>query len=218
MKYIVASGSPRRKELMHKITDDFEVIVPIVDERKIESQLEKQFEVDSPNHAPMQDIARIICMELAMAKAKEVQRMINEDPKYANVIAKDEDYIIIGCDTSVAIKDEILGKPKDREDAVRMLRAESENLQYVVSGVAFVSRDDQMMFCNTTTVEFNKLNDEQEAKIQKYCDTEEPYDKAGAYGIQLYGDGFVKEIVGSFDNVIGFPVEKIREKLVEFIG
>jgi len=211
MKIILASGSPRRKELMHKITDDFEIIVPSVDERKIEDELLASFGADKPDHAPMQDIARVVCMALAMAKAKEVQRMIKEGE-----VTISSDYLIIGCDTSVAIKDEILGKPKDRDDAVRMLRAESENLQYVVSGVAFVSKDDEMKFCSTTTVEFNPLDEEQEAKIQKYCDTTEPYDKAGAYGIQLYGDGFVKELIGSFDNVMGFPVEKIKEKLVEF--
>jgi len=205
MKYILASGSPRRKELMKKISEDFEIIVPDVDERAIEEPLYNRFGVGTDNHGPMQDIAMVVSMELALAKAKA-----------AYEIAKnrgEKDFLVVGCDTSVAIENEILGKPKDREDAVRMLRAECQNVQYVVSGVAFVSEKEERKFCQTTKVYFTPLNEEQEAKIQAYCDTEEPYDKAGAYGIQLYGDGFVEKIEGEFDNVVGFPVEKIIEEL-----
>ena len=209
-KVYLASGSPRRKELMHKITNDFEIIIPEVDERAIEERFEKQFCVNEPNHAPMQDIARVICMELASAKANEVKRILEE--------RGEKNYLIIGCDTSVAIPDEILGKPKDRADAVRMLRAESENIQYVISGVSIIRDCDdpdncETKFTATTEVHFNPLTEEQEAKIQAYCDTKEPYDKAGAYGIQLYGDGFVNKIIGSYDNVVGFPVEKIIKNL-----
>lgn len=209
-KVYLASGSPRRKELMHKITNDFEIIIPEVDERAIEEKLYKQFCVGEPNHAPMQDIARVICMELASAKATEVKRILEE--------RGEKNYLIIGCDTSVAIPDEILGKPKDRADAVRMLRAESENIQYVISGVSIIKDCDdpdnqETKFTATTEVHFNPLTEEQEAKIQAYCDTKEPYDKAGAYGIQLYGDGFVNKIIGSYDNVVGFPVEKIIKNL-----
>lgn len=210
MKIILASASPRRKELMHKITDDFEIITADVDERAIEEPLLKRFCVDDPDHGPMQDIACVICMELAMAKAAAVKELLDANGE--------KDYVIIGCDTSVAIKDEILGKPKDRDDAVRMLRAESQNIQYVVSGVALLSDKDSRKFCDITEVHFHPLDEEQEAKIQRYVDTDEPYDKAGAYGIQLYGDGFVEKLVGSWDNVVGFPVEKITKELKLFLA
>ncbi|MDO5331918.1 MAG: tRNA (guanosine(46)-N7)-methyltransferase TrmB [Bacillota bacterium] len=210
-KVFLASGSPRRKELMRKITNDFEIIIPEVDERTIEEKLYQRFEVEKPDHAPMQDIACVVSMELASAKANAVRKILDA--------RGEKNYLIIGCDTSVAIKDEILGKPKDRDDAVRMLRAESQNVQYVVSGVSMIrdldeaDADAEKKFCAITEVHFHPLDENQEEKIQAYCDTDEPYDKAGAYGIQLYGDGFVEKIIGSRDNVVGFPVEKIIKEL-----
>ncbi|MCQ2552200.1 MAG: Maf family protein [Clostridia bacterium] len=210
MKYVLASGSPRRKELMQRISNDFEILVPNVDERAIEEKLYKRFCVHDEDHGPMQDIACVVSMELALAKAKAAKEIL--------VARGEKDFIIIGCDTSVALPNEILGKPKDRDDAVRMLRDECKDPQYVVSGVAFVSDSEELKFCEITKVIFNPLTEEQEAKIQAYCDTPEPYDKAGAYGIQLYGDGFVDRVEGDLNNVMGFPVNRIKRELEKFWG
>ena len=124
-----------------------------------------------------------------------------------------EDSIVIGADTAVAVSDEIMGKPKDRDDAVRMLRKLSKEKQYVLTGVSIIEKGVLRSFAETSAVYFNPLDEEQERKIQAYCDTEEPYDKAGAYGIQLIGDEMVSRIEGDFDNIMGLPVERLRKEL-----
>ena len=201
MRIVLASASPRRKLLIKKLFDEFEIITADVDERAIEEPLKLRFA-----DAPQQDAASWISMELAMAKAKAVYEKIG----------KPENTVVIGADTSVALSDEILGKPKDRDDAVRMLRKESLEPQYVVTGVAFVAAWGERKFVALSRVVFNELDDAQEARIQAYCDLDEPYDKAGAYGLQDHADTLVKCFEGSFDNIVGLPTEKLKDEYEAF--
>jgi len=202
VRIILASGSPRRKELIKKVCDKVEIITADIDERSIETPLLNRFK-----GASMQDAAAWISMELAFAKAKAVFDMMGCP----------DDTVVIGADTSVALPDEILGKPKDRDDAVRMLRKESLSPQYVLTGVALIGLGKERKFVVTSKVFFNKLDEAQEKRIQDYCDTNDPYDKAGAYGIQAYADTLVDYFEGDFDNIIGLPAAKLKEELEVFI-
>ena len=199
MRVILASGSPRRKELMKRIFDDFEIITAPIDERTVEKRIE-----DELFGKPMYDVAAEMVAQLSKAKALAVF----EEQGCPG------DCLVIGADTSVAVSDEIMGKPKDRDDAVRMLRKLSKEKQYVLTGVTVIENGKVRTFVETSLVYFNPLDDEQEKKIQNYCDTPEPYDKAGAYGIQLIGDEIVDHYEGDFDNIIGFPVARIKKELI----
>ncbi|MBR0417436.1 MAG: septum formation protein Maf [Firmicutes bacterium] len=198
MRVILASGSPRRKELLKRIYDEFEPITAPVDERAIEEGIEEELK-----GKPMYEVAEAMVLQLSKAKASAVYEMLGCP----------EDSIVIGADTAVAVSDEIMGKPKDRDDAVRMLRKLSKEKQYVLTGVSIIEKGVLRSFAETSAVYFNPLDEEQERKIQAYCDTEEPYDKAGAYGIQLIGDEMVSRIEGDFDNIMGLPVERLRKEL-----
>ena len=198
MRVILASGSPRRKELLKRIYDEFEVITASVDERVIEERIEEELK-----GLPMYEVAETMVSQLSKAKALAVYEELGCPG----------DCLVLGADTTVAVSDEIMGKPKDRDDAVRMLRKLSMEKQYVLTGVTVIRGGNIRTFVETSLVYFNPLDEEQERKIQNYCDTEEPYDKAGAYGIQLIGDEIVDHIEGDFDNIMGLPVERLRKEL-----
>ncbi len=198
MRVILASGSPRRKELLKRIYDEFEPVTAPVDERAIEEGIEEELK-----GKPMYEVAEAMVLQLSKAKASAVYEMLGCP----------EDCLVIGADTAVAVSDEIMGKPKDRDDAVRMLRKLSKEKQYVLTGVSIIEKGVLRSFAETSAVYFKPLDEEQERKIQAYCDTEEPYDKAGAYGIQLIGDEMVSRIEGDFDNIMGLPVERLRKEL-----
>ena len=195
---VLASGSPRRKELLKKVFDDFEVVTADIDERIIEEGIEKELK-----GLPMYDVAAQMVMQLSKAKALAVFESLGCPC----------DTLVIGADTAVAVSDEIMGKPKDRDDAVRMLRKLSKEKQYVLTGVTLIENRELRSFVEISLVFFNKLDEEQERKIQSYCDTPEPYDKAGAYGIQLVNDEIVDHIEGDFDNIVGLPVKRLKAEL-----
>ena len=109
---------------------------------------------------------------------------------------------------------EILGKPKDREDAFRMLKSLSGKTHKVISGVSIIKGDKVITFSEKTLVKFKKLSDED---IKAYLETNEYRDKAGSYAIQRKGTFFVDSIKGDYFNVVGFPVSKIAEKLKEIL-
>ena len=199
MRVILASGSPRRKELLKRIYDEFEVITAPVDERVIEERIEEELK-----GLPMYEVAGIMVSQLSKAKALAV----------FEELGCPDGCLVIGADTAVAVSDEIMGKPKDRDDAVRMLRKLSMEKQYVLTGVTVIEGGQLNSFVETSLVYFNPLDEEQERKIQEYCDTPEPYDKAGAYGIQLIGDEIVDHIEGDFDNIMGLPVERLKKELL----
>ena len=195
-RIILASQSPRRKELLSLIVDDFEVITADVDERSIEEEVLKK-------HDDMTEAGKEMAVLLGKTKAKAV---------FEELEAKDG-VIVIGADTCVVTKDEILGKPEDREDAVRMLRKLSGAPHYVITGVSLVSEEKTVSFYEESEVIFNDMDDYQEELIKEYADTKEPYDKAGAYGIQGKGSLLIKKLNGDFYNVMGLPVSRLAKEL-----
>lgn len=179
---ILASKSPRRQELLHNITDDFEVVVSTVDEI-----LPKDI---VPEEAPVY---------LSRIKAQAVAEGY-------------PDRVVIGADTVVILDGEVLGKPRDHDDVVRMLCALSGKVHTVVTGCTILSGQRKSSFSDTTSVEFYTLTDRE---IEEYIATGEPFDKAGAYGIQGRGSVLVKRIEGDFFNVMGLPVGRLKRELVE---
>ena len=176
--FILASGSPRRKELLRKIVEEFVIIVPNVDESLL--------------HVDAKDLPA----EESKAKAYAIASLHPEDE-------------VLACDTVVVLNGEVLGKPKDEEDAKAMLRKQSGRKEIVLSGYTYIGRGKEITATVATEVYFNELSEE---LIEAYVQTKSPLDKAGAYGIQ---DGFplIKEIRGSFDNVMGLPTEDILKRL-----
>ena len=124
-----------------------------------------------------------------------------------------EDCIIIGADTIVAKGEQIMGKPKDTEDAYRMLKSISNDCHQVYTGVALALEGKTEYFYDVTEVEFYPLSEEE---IQWYASLEEPYDKAGGYGIQGKGSLLVKGIHGDYFNVMGFPVALCARKIRKY--
>jgi tetrapyrrole methylase family protein/MazG family protein len=124
----------------------------------------------------------------------------------------DSDCTVIGADTIVYLDGEILGKPADKDDAFAMLRKLSGKLHRVFTGVAVISNRSKHTFFEETTVEFHELSD---SEIAAYIDTGEPFDKAGAYGIQEKGMLLVKQIRGDFYNVMGLPISRLARVLRE---
>lgn len=149
---------------------------------------------------------------------------IDEDPvqiamslafeKANNVSQRYKDKIVIGADTIVTLDNKILGKPKDREEAFSILSKLSGNKHHVITGIAVIKEDEdfKLIDCETTTVEFRELSHE---RINNYIDSKEPFDKAGAYGIQGLGAILVEKIDGCYSNVVGLPLTKIDHILVK---
>lgn len=188
MKNIVlASASPRRREILENIGLDFKVCVCDADE----DQVDKSIPVN------------LYVQELALLKAGAAAKM-----ELGN------DAIVISADTVVYADGEIMGKPKDKEDAKRMLRLLSGKSHSVFTGICVTRRKDMFSVCKSveTRVIFKELSDE---LIERYVETGEPMDKAGAYGIQGKGCVLVEKIDGDYLNVVGLPVGKLCEVLRE---
>ena len=183
-RFILASTSPRRAELLRKEGINFEVVVP-------ENINEEQVSADPASHV----------LELSKKKAE-------------NVAKKVRDSIILGADTIVVLDGEILGKPKDSDEAFKMLKKLSGKEHEVYTGISLVNKEKGKVLSGyqLTKVKFNQLKDEE---IKDYIDTGEPLDKAGAYGIQGMGNFLVEKIEGDLDNVIGLPLRKLEELLIK---
>lgn len=188
INYVLASKSPRRAELMHYIAPDFEILPAECGE-------------NPPDEIEADEVPEF----LAVKKALDV----SEKRPYS---------LVIGCDTVVILNGEIMGKPKDLEDAFRMLKALSGRVHTVVSGVCLCYKGKTLSFTQKTAVEFYPLSDED---ILNYVRQSNPLDKAGAYGIQDKGGLFVKEISGDYYNVVGLPLARLNleiKKLVRLLG
>jgi len=179
MKWILASASPRRRELLTQVGLVFEVMVSDADEN-IEESL-------SPDE---------LVKRLSLIKATAVKEELSAK-------GADGDSAVIGADTVVFHKGEILGKPKDEEDAFRMLKSLCGDAHSVYTGVTVLLGDETITFANETKVVFDTISDEE---IKRYIASKEPMDKAGAYGIQGLGGAFVTSIEGEYANVVGFPI------------
>jgi len=192
MHIILASKSPRRRELMSLITEDFEVITKDVDERKIEEELQGEG-------------ASKVSLYIAKAKAEAV---FNSLPQKAR-----EEYITVAADTSVISEGKILGKPIDKEDARATLYSLSGKRHSVVTGVWIMKGNVSKGFCEETFVEFCDLDEFQKKTIESYVNSDDPYDKAGSYGIQNGGALLVKKVDGDYFNVVGLPVMSLAREL-----
>ena len=145
-------------------------------------------------------------------QASEVAEFIAQ--KKASAFAVPDEGLILTADTIVVVDDEILGKPKDMEDAFYMLRKLSGRKHEVITGVSLVSQEKQVSFSVITEVYFKELSD---AEIDFYIRTYKPFDKAGAYGIQEWiGLVAITRINGSYTNVVGLPTERVYDELKEF--
>ncbi len=190
MSIILASASPRRRELMKLITEDFIVRSAPVDEREIEKKC---------------------------AGMTPEQTAIFLATKKAEAIVAEEGDIVIGADTSVVTEDKILGKPKDREEAYEMLSSLAGRTHSVITGVCILKGEEMRCFSEETLVEFMPRDGFMEDLIGRYVDSKEPYDKAGAYGIQGGGALLVRKINGDYFNVVGLPVAGLARELAELI-
>ena len=121
---------------------------------------------------------------------------------------------MIACDTVVIADGEILGKPADRADALRMLKMLSGKTHEVISGVALKYKGVERSFSQRTSVTFYEMSD---SEINDYLDSGEPFDKAGAYGIQGLGGAFVERINGDFFNVVGLPVARLKKEIEKLV-
>lgn len=188
MKKILASNSPRRKELLEKFNYNFEIIKSNFDENS------------APNLPP-----KLKVKFLAYKKAESV---------YLSQINTSEEILVLGADTIVVYKKNILGKPLDEEDAIKMLNLLNGKKHTVLTGYSVITNKKIITKYNKTKVFFNNLTHDQ---ITDYVKTFKPFDKAGSYGIQ---DGYnlVKKIKGSYNNVVGLPIEfidKILKKILK---
>lgn len=130
----------------------------------------------------------------------------------AKAVERNSDELVLGADTIVVLDNKILGKPKDREDAYIMLKSLSGRIHSVYTGVCGICDEYSITLSERTDVEFLLLTDEE---IYAYIDTNDCYDKAGAYGIQGYASKFVRRINGDYFNVVGFPISAVYEKILK---
>lgn len=177
---ILASASPRRKELLSLLTDDFAVVAADVDE------------------------------DVKTADPKELVRVLSLKKARAVSHAGHKQDTVIGCDTVVFVDGEILGKPRDKEDARRMIGLLSGNTHTVYTGVALIKDGYEDVCAEKTLVTFDKLSKEE---IERYVESTDIYDKAGAYAVQGEAAKFISRIDGCFYNVMGLPVNTLYNML-----
>ncbi|TXL67496.1 septum formation inhibitor Maf [Cerasibacillus terrae] len=145
-----------------------------------------------------------------MEKVKQLATL-----KGHNVPISHENEVILTADTVVSYKQKIFEKPKSKEDAYQMISRLSGSVHEVFTGVMIRSTEESKIFVERTMVEFWPLKEDE---IDWYLSTDEPYDKAGAYGIQSIGAMFVKQIIGDYYNVVGLPISRVVRELREFDG
>ena len=181
MQLILASQSPRRKELMGLFRIPFLIRAADIDET----------------------------MDPAFSAQQEVARLSREK---AEATPRGADDVVIAADTVVVLEDRILGKPADREDALRMLQALSGRDHQVITGMTVLRGDRVLVHTESTDIHFRELS---QREILRYVDTGEPMDKAGAYGIQGEAALFVEKMNGDYYNVMGLPVCRLWQMLWE---
>lgn len=201
IKIILASGSPRRKELLAQAGYDFDVCP---------SLSEEDLEVMAPSE---------YVMRLAKMKADEVcNRLIAEDMG-RRVKKLPERFVVLGADTVVSLNGRILGKPYDYDDAYNTLNSLSDQTHQVYTGVCLIYVEGRAKtsssFFEMTDVTFYPVSHEE---IIQYLATNEPFDKAGSYGIQGKGGLFVKGIKGDYNNVVGLPLARVYHELEELVS
>ena len=185
LKVVLASASPRRKELLSLIFNEYDIRPADCDETLPEG-----------------------------IKAQEAVEYLSLIKNKATVEICDEKSLVISADTVVAVEGEILGKPQDKEDARRMISLLSGREHQVFTGVTLSLNGKFKTFSEKTDVVFYTLTDKE---IEDYISTDEPYDKAGAYGIQGKAGLLVKAVNGDYYNVVGLPVARLKREIISFI-
>lgn len=181
MEYILASKSPRRKELMKEISPSFEVEAISINEHNYYA------------NTPIKTVKNI-CYH-----------------KGIEVANKHPEKIVISADTIVVLNGEIIGKPINKQDAINILNKLSGNTHYVITGFSIFYQNKNVTKTVKSKVIFNKLDDN---LISSYVESESPLDKAGAYGIQdNQSYPIIKKIIGSYENVVGFPITEIKQSI-----
>ena len=182
MKIVLASGSPRRKEILENMNLKFDIIKSEIEETTIE------------NESP-----------------KDLVKRLSYEKAY-DIASKNLDSIVIGADTVVVLDNNVLGKPKDEDEAFNMLKQMSGKEHAVITGVSILCLDLKKEICDycVSKVKFKNLSDEE---IYSYIKTGECMDKAGAYGIQGLGGLLVEYIKGDYFNIVGFPISSAAEIL-----
>ncbi len=196
-KIVLASASPRRKQLLELVGLEFEIWPS--DKEEIITQTEP----------------KDICTELSKQKALDVASQIRTYNETHSDLTTGTDILVIGADTIVAMDKEVFGKPRDEADAIRMLKSLAGNTHSVYTGVTLVfmntsGRVGEYTFYDETKVTFYPIDDEE---IKAYVEAEDVLDKAGAYGIQSKAAAFVHSIDGDFYNVMGLPVARILAEI-----
>lgn len=192
-KIILASASPRRRELLHQIGMEFEVFPSMAEENFPDKEALPPYE---------------IVKSLSLQKARDIFEKLPEEKRNGSVV--------IGADTVVAFKDKVMGKPGSRQEAVSMLSSLQGNSHHVYTGVTLIKgagMDEppcEITFYEKTEVVMYPMSEEE---ISAYVDTGEPMDKAGAYGIQGRCAAFIREIHGDYSNVVGLPTGRLYQEM-----
>jgi len=184
-EWILASGSPRRKELLKRLLEAFQVCSPDIEEW------------DPPEADPEEMVAAN-----AMRKAEAVGHRFPQA-------------FVIAADTTVALGRRIFAKPRDRSDAGRMLRQLSGKAHRVVTGCALTFHGERHSFTESSRVVFRDLDS---ATVEQYLSRVHVLDKAGAYAIQEHGDLIIDRYEGTFENIMGLPIQRLRTELVQRYG
>ncbi len=185
MKIILASASKRRKAILQSLGLDFKIIPSQLDEEKFKQRIQNP---------------KKLVLKLAAAKASEVKNKLNL-----------REFLIISADTFIVLGKKIINKPKNRQEAEKMLWQLSGKVHQVLTGLVLLNhKGKQKKALVITKVRFNSLTDE---KIKKYLDTRVFRDRAGAYGIQDNKCDFVKSYKGSYTNIVGLPIETLKKLL-----
>ena len=185
LNVVLASASPRRKELLSLIFNEYDIRPADCDEALPEG-----------------------------IKAQEAVEYLSLIKNKATVEICDKKSLVISADTVVAVDGEILGKPQDKEDARRMISLLSGREHQVFTGVTLSLNGKFKTFSEKTDVVFYTITDKE---IEDYISTDEPYDKAGAYGIQGKAGLLVKAVNGDYYNVVGLPVARLKREIISFI-
>jgi len=189
-KVILASKSPRRKELLNQIGIEFEILICDKEEIITSNDPEK------------------VVLELSEQKAENVAAMVSGNEKM----------LIIGADTVVSVDGEIMGKPSDDKHAYEMLKKLSGNTHQVYTGVTVLVWQGEILneisFAECTDVTMYDISDEE---IKEYIKSGEPADKAGSYGIQGLGAKLIKKIDGDYNNVVGLPVARLYREIKRIV-
>jgi len=186
-KIYLASKSPRRRELLRQIGIDFELLLS---DKEVDEQI-------LPNERPADYVARVTRDKLLSARQTMQQRQLPARP-------------LLAADTTVVVDDLILGKPADFKQAVEMITRLSGRTHQVLTSIAVAWQDQMWQITQYSDVAFDDLSEE---AIRGYCATQEPYDKAGGYGIQGLASIFIKDIAGSHSGIMGLPLFETAQLL-----